>query len=256
MTINNNWYEDFFTGLNVEMWERAATPEWTEQEATFLTDVLNCPPASHLLDIPCGFGRHAVALAERGYTITGIDLSTEFLATLNDSIRAGSLPIEVIQGDITTTRFAMSFDGAYCMGNSFGYVDYEGMAQFVRNVSEALKPGARFVINSGLLAESILVHFPTTGQYILGDLTMDISNTYVVEESYMATKLTYTKGDRTETHSFKHYVYTLSEVRRLLERFGLSTLAVYNSTEKTLYQLGDQQVYLVAQKTVSPLIFG
>ncbi len=47
MTINNNWYEDFFTGLNVEMWERAATAEWTEQEATFLTDVLNScsPPA-------------------------------------------------------------------------------------------------------------------------------------------------------------------------------------------------------------------
>lgn len=122
------------------------------------------------------------------------------------------------------------------------------MTHFVRNVSEALKPCARFVINSGLLAESILAHFPTTGQYILGDLTMDVSNTYVVEESYMATELTYTKGGHTETHSFKHYVYTLSEVRRLLERFGLSTLAVYNSTEKTPYQLGDQQVYLVAQK--------
>lgn len=248
MTIKNNWYEDFFTGLNVEMWERAATPEWTEQEVTFLTDVLDCPPGSHLLDIPCGFGRHALTLAKRGFSITGIDLSTEFLANLTNSIRAGSLSIEVIQGDITTTRFSTSFDGAYCMGNSFGYVDYEGMTHFVRNVSEALKPGARFVINSGLLAESILTHFPTTGQYVLGDLTMDISNTYVVEESYMATELTYTKGNRTETHPFKHYVYTLAEVKRLLEQYGLQTIATYNSTEKSPYQLGDQQVYLVAER--------
>jgi cyclopropane fatty-acyl-phospholipid synthase-like methyltransferase len=247
-SIHNDWYKDFFTGLNAELWERAATPEWTEQETAFLADVLNCPPGSHLLDVPCGFGRHTVALAKRGYHLTGIDLSTEFLATLTDQIRNGQLFIDIIHGDITTTRYDARFDGAYCLGNSFGYVRYEGMDGFVRNVSAALKPGARFVINSGVFAESILTHFPKTGQYVLGDLTMDVSNTYVVEESYMAAELTYTKGDRTEKHYFKHYIYTLSEVRRLLERHGLQTIAIYNSTDRQPYQLGDQQAYLIAQK--------
>lgn len=180
--------------------------------------------------------------------MTSIDLSAEFLATLNTHIQAEQLPIDVIHGNIITTHYNTRFDGAYCLGNSFGYVDYEGMDGFVRNVSAALKPGARFVINSGVLAESILTHFPKTGQYVLGDLTMDVSNTYVVEDSYMAAALTYTKGDHTQKHYFKHYVYTLSEVRRLLERHGLQTIAIYNSTDKQPYQLGAQQAYLVAQK--------
>lgn len=104
------------------------------------------------------------------------------------------------------------------------------------------------MINSGLVAESILPNFPKAGRYVLGDLTMDISNSYVVEESYMATEITYTKPDRSEVHYFKHYVYPLSEIKRLLERYGLRTIAVYNSTEKQTYQLGDQQIYLVAEK--------
>lgn len=248
-TIHNNWYETFFSGLNCELWERAVTPEWTKQEADFLISTLKVQPGAALLDIPCGHGRHTVELAKRGFRMTGLDISAEFLQTLQKQIDAEQLPIQVIHGNILTTELTTSFDGAYCMGNSFGYVDYDGMNVFVGKVAKALKPGARFVINSGLVAESILAHFPETGHYELGDLTMDIRNSYVVGESYMATELTYTKADRTEVHHFKHYVYTLSEIKRMLAKHGLRTIAVYKSTEKEAYQLADQQMYLVAEKS-------
>ena len=247
-TIKNNWYQDFFSGLNCEMWQKATTPELTDPEVNFLQDVLNCEPGNHLLDVPCGAGRHAVELAKRGFNLTGVDISTEFLQTLRERVENEQLSIQLIHGDVITTRLETLFDGAYCMGNSFGYVDYAGMTRFVGNVSAALKPGARFVINSGLIAESILPNFPKAGHYVLGDLTMAISNSYVVEESYMATELTYTKAERTEIHRFKHYMYTLSEVKRLLSSHGLETVAIYSSTEKQPYQLGDRQIYLVAEK--------
>ena len=247
-TIKNEWYTDFFSGLNCEMWERAVSAEWTSTEVDFLITTMAIKPGNAILDIPCGYGRHTIELAKRGFQMTGIDISTEFLQTLQKQIDSESLAIQVIQGDILTMEIGHSFDGAYCLGNSFGYVDYEGMNVFVQKVSNALKSGARFVINSGLVAESILTHFPKTGQYVLGDLTMDINNSYVIGESYMATELTYTKADRSETHFFKHYVYTLSEIKRLLAKHGLRTIAVYSSTEKVDYQLGDQQMYLVAEK--------
>ncbi|MBD2702006.1 methyltransferase domain-containing protein [Spirosoma sp. BT702] len=248
-TIKDQWYETFFSGLNCELWERAVTPEWTKQEADFVISVLNVEPGATLLDIPCGFGRHTVELAKRGFSLTGIDISAEFLQTLRERINTEQLPIQVIHGNILTTTINDSFDGAYCLGNSFGYVDYDGMDMFVEKVANALKTGARFVINSGVVAESILVNFPKTNRYVLGDLTMDIHNEYVVGESYMATELTYTKPDRSEVHHFKHYVYTLSEIKRLLARHGLQTIAVYKSIEKLPYQLGDQQMYLVSEKS-------
>ncbi len=246
--IKNEWYEDFFAGLNCEMWERAATTEWTQREADFLMATLNVQPGAALLDIPCGFGRHTVEMAKRGFRMTGIDISAEFVQKLREQVAAEQLPVQVIQGDLLTTPIPSIFDGAYCLGNSFGYVDYEGMSAFVDKVASVLKPGARFVINSGLVAESILPNFPKTKHFVLGDLTMDIRNEYVVGESYMATELTYTKADRVEKQYFKHYVYTLSETKRLLARYGLQTVAVYSSTEQQPYQLGDAQVYLVAEK--------
>ncbi len=230
------------------MWEKAVPAEWTEREVTFLLDVLNCAPRSSILDAPCGYGRHAVGLAKRGFQLTGIDISAEYIAKLAQQVNKEQLPIQLMHADIITTQFEHFFDGAYCMGNSFGYVDYEGMVDFVRNVSSALKPGARFVINSGLLAESVLAHFPKTGHYELSDLTVDINNSYVVTESCMVTELTYTINERIDKQRFKHYVYTLSEVKRLLASCGLHVLAVYNSTDKQPYQLGDHQAYIVAEK--------
>ncbi len=248
-TINNNWYETFFSGLNCEMWTKAATTDWTNQEVDFLVDTLNVPPGARLLDIPCGFGRHAIELARRGFRMTGLDISNEFLRALNERIETEYLPIEVIQGDVLTTAINGSFEGAYCMGNSFGYVDYSGMDLFVKKVAAALKPGARFVINSGMVAESILPNFPKTGHYVLDELTMDIANSYAIGDSCMITELTYTKAEHTEIHHFKHYVFTLSEIKRLLARHGLRTIDVYRSTEKQIYQFGDQQLYLVAEKS-------
>lgn len=248
-TINNNWYETFFSGLNCEMWEKAVTPEWTTQEVDFLISELNVLPGAALLDIPCGHGRHTIELAKRGFNLTGLDLSTEFLQTLTRQIATEQATVRVIHGDILTTKIDGTFDGAYCLGNSFGYVDYDGMNTFVEKVAAVLTSGARFVINSGLVAESILPDFPKTGHYPLDGIAMDIRNKYVVGESCMATELTYTKAGQTEVHHFKHYVYTLSEIKRLLAIYGLQTVAVYNSTEKLPYQLGDKQIYLVAEKS-------
>lgn len=248
-TIQNEWYTDFFAGLNCAMWERAVTNEWTNAEVDLLLATLNVSPGAALLDVPCGFGRHALELARRGYCPTGVDVSAEFVETLRARASAERLPVRVIHGDALTTELPHAFDGAYCLGNSFGYVDYDGMRTFVQKVANALKPGARFVINSGLVAESILPNFPRTKHFVLGDLTMDIRNTYEVGESYMATELTYTQADRVEQHYFKHYVYTLAEIKRLLAGCGLQPVVVYNSTEQHRYDLGDAQMYLVAEKT-------
>ena len=50
---------------------------------------------------------------------------------------------------------------------------------------------------------------------------MEVTNVYHVEDSYMVSNLLYTKEGNTEEHSFKHYVFTLGEVKRLLKSCGL-----------------------------------
>ena len=249
--ICDNWYEDFFQGINCEMWEKAIPAEVTKQEIDFLLCEFNLQPGQHILDIPCGFGRHSIEFAKRGFNITGIDISPTFLQGLTAKINSERLNIKVIQGDILTVQLNEKFSGALCLGNSFGYFNFDRMKLLVGKVSSWLETGSKFIINSGMIAESILpnlAHYSENKTYTVGDITMDVTNVYHVEDSYMVSNLLYTKEGKKEEHSYKHYVFTLGEVKRLLKLCGLNTIANYSSTSKEAYKLGDQQVYIVAEK--------
>jgi SAM-dependent methyltransferase len=249
-SVSDSWYENFFSGINCEMWEKAIPEDWTQKEVSFLVDVLQIGNGGSILDIPCGTGRLAMPLAKKGFQVTGVDISKEFIKGLAHRVKVENLSIQGIQGNILTLPLTGSFDGAYCMGNSFGYFDYQGMNVFIQKVAACLKPGSRFVINSGMLAESILPRIPPNKSFIIEDLTMHVENEYVVKDSYLVSHLTYTKTNFAEKHKFKHYVYTMGEIKRLLASAGLQISYMYNSFTKTGYELGDEQVYLIAEKVI------
>jgi 2-polyprenyl-3-methyl-5-hydroxy-6-metoxy-1,4-benzoquinol methylase len=80
MDIQSNWFETFFDGVAVDLWLQAVSPEQSEREAEALAPRLGVQAGSAVLDVPCGGGRLSVALARRGYRVTGVDGSQAFLA--------------------------------------------------------------------------------------------------------------------------------------------------------------------------------
>jgi len=249
--VNDNWYEDFFQGINCELWENAIPTEATKQEVDFLLSELNLQKGQHILDVPCGFGRHAIEFSNQGLNVTAIDISETFMSGLISKIQSEKLNITAIKGDILTAEIPGKFSGAVCLGNSFGYFNMEKMKVFVGKVASALEPGAKFIINSGMIAESILPNLQKYGEndvYTVGNIRMEITNDYHVEDSFMVSNLLFTKEGETKQDAFKHYVFTLAEVKRLLKSLGLSTVSTYSSVTKEAYKLGDPQVYIVAEK--------
>ena len=69
------------------------------------------------------------------------------------------------------------FDGAFCLGNSFGYLDDEGNAAFLRAVAAALKPGARFVLETPMVLENLLGHLQDRPWWKVGDMHLLVANT-------------------------------------------------------------------------------
>lgn len=249
--IADNWYEDFFQGIACEVWENAVPVEMTNQEVDFLLGELNLQPGQRILDVQCGFGRHAIPLARKGFEVVGIDISETFIRNLAAKSKAEYLPITAIRADILSVPLEYSFSAAICMGNSFGYFGYDKLKRSVEKVAFCLQPGAKFVINSGMLAESILPNLLTYAKqntYTIGDVVMEVSNEYDAGESCLVSNLLYTRGAKTEAQAFKHYVFTLGEIRRLLESCGLRLIAAYGDVSLTEFKLGDRQAYLVAEK--------
>src|SRR5437868_3960234 len=140
----SDWWRTFFSGLPVEMWLRVPTEEQTRAEVDFIEKVLRLGPGAKVLDVPCGGGRHSLELAARGHRVTGVDLSDDFLQAARAGAAARSLPVAWEQREMTDLPWREEFDGAFCFGNSFGYLEDEANARFLAAVARALKPGGRF----------------------------------------------------------------------------------------------------------------
>jgi SAM-dependent methyltransferase len=247
--MSDNWYQDFFHGLAVELWALAIPPEQTRGEVDFLIDELQVAPGDALLDVPCGHGRHAVELAWRGFHVTGVDISSE---ALNRARSAGEDVVGNlmwVQADMLTMPELGPFDGAMCLGNSFGYLNAAGTRQFLASVARSLKPGAKFIIECGALAETILPNLKSLLVYEIPDIRATIVNTYNAPFSRLETHYTFERGSRREERRQWHWVYTVGETHRMLSDCGLAPVASYSSVDREPLKLGDQDAILVSQRS-------
>ena len=110
----------------------------TEQEVDFLVDVLDLQPGRHrVLDVGCGPGRHAHALARRGIEVHGVDISETFIDLARKEAPARAT---FSVADARALEFAGEFDAviSLCQGG-FGLVgDDDG--QVVAGMARAAKP--------------------------------------------------------------------------------------------------------------------
>ena len=242
--MQSHWQTEFFRGVALDMWRRVTTPEMTRSEADFLERVLKPAPGGHLLDVPCGNGRHAVELAGRGYHVTGVDQSEEFIA----EARASSLPIHWIAGDMCELPWISEFDGGYCFGNSFCYLDWEGARKFLSAVARALKPGARFAIDTGMAAESILPMLQKNRWFRIGDIYMLSENQYHPAEGRLDIQYTFIRNGEVDTRPTASYTFTTAEICRMHAEAGLKMVDLFSSVAGEPYQLGSPRLILVSSK--------
>lgn len=105
--------------------------------------------AGRVLDLCCGFGRHTLALAERGLDAFGLDLSAELLAAARELEGfEHRLAGRLVRADATRVPFADAcFDGVAVLFSSFGYFGEEGDARMLREVARVLRPGGLAVLD-------------------------------------------------------------------------------------------------------------
>ena len=259
MSAPNNWFENFFHGVTLDLWRKAIPPEQTKAESQFLIDHLNCDAGTHVLDVPCGNGRLSFELAKRGLRVTGVDISEEFIAEAR-SIQSGSLdpsahtdvldliaPLDFIHRDMRELEGAGIYDGAYCFGNSFAFLEYEDMEKFLRGVARAVKPGARFLISTGMAAESVIPDFEEQSCHEVGDLAVRIKERYNTAESCIDSEYIFEQSGKTETRVAREWIYTVAEMRRMLERAGFRIIDLYGSLKGEPYQLGSRELFIVSE---------
>ncbi|MFN2399929.1 MAG: methyltransferase domain-containing protein [Gemmatimonadaceae bacterium] len=246
--MDPKWYENFFQGIALETWRKAVSPEQTRPEVDFLQRVLRLERGSRVLDVPCGLGRHSLELASLGFRMTGVDQSRQMIEEGQALAAQAGLAIEWRNSDMRDLAWESEFDAGFCFGNSFGYLDAEGTRQFLQAVSRALKPGARFALDYGMAAECILPRFREREWAQVEDILFLEENRYELAESCIETTYTFVRDGKSQVQTGLHWVYTLREIRQLLEEAGLETEEVLRSLDGVPFEIGSPMLFLVAQK--------
>jgi SAM-dependent methyltransferase len=248
MSDANGWWRTFFEGPMVDFWLRASAGLATGDEAAFVAEVLDVAPGARLLDVPCGGGRHALALAARGYRVAGVDISPDFLAASRALAEERELAIDWEERDMRDLPWAAAFDGAYCLGNSFGYLEGDDNAAFLRAVASALRPGARFVLESGYIAESLFPILQERAWYPDGDGYCLAARRYDPTEGRLHVAYTFIHDGRALTRTMSARIHTAREVVALLADAGFTAIETYSSFARDPFRLGSPHLLAVATR--------
>ena len=101
-----------------------------------------------VLDIACGTGPHLIRLAERGYQMSGLDLSAKNIEFLGERLAAKGHQGELIVGDMTDFRVKQPVDAAICMQDSQGHLlTNEQLVSHLKSVARAVQPGGLYVFD-------------------------------------------------------------------------------------------------------------
>jgi SAM-dependent methyltransferase len=241
--MTTEWWRDFFHGLAAAFWHRFVPPALTAAEAEFLGRQF--PPRARLLDVPCGDGRHACALARAGCSLVAVDQSSTFL----DWARAAGAGLDVAfeQRDMRDLPWPRRFDGAFCFGNSFGYLGDDGDAAFLAAVQRALRPGGTFVLDAATF-EAVFPSFQRTRRHAAGSLVMESEVHWDPERGELRTDYVFRAGDQEERRSAFLRVRPAREVAELLHDAGFGDVRILGGLDGRPLVLGEsQRALFVAQ---------
>ena len=131
--------------------------ENTGNEVDFMIRTMGLTGRERILDLACGFGRHALEFARRGYSVVGVDLTTAYIEDARKTAAAEHLPAEFHCMDIREVPYTDAFDVVLNLADgAIGYLETDAENEKIFDViARALKPGGKHFMDVGNAAYAV-----------------------------------------------------------------------------------------------------
>ena len=182
-----------------------------------------CPDGGELLDVPCGFGRHSIPLAEAGYRVTGVDRSQVLLEEARRRATGDRRP-ELVRGDYRELPFAdASFDTALNLFSSLGYLGDEEDTRALTEIRRVLRPGGRLVIET-THRDRLVAGWHEKDWQLLGEgrLLLEERTFDLASGVAQSTQTLIERSGERESRTWSLRAYTATELRAMLKRAGFA----------------------------------
>lgn len=143
-----SWFEEWFDSPLYEFLYAYRNEEEANKLADLIEREIPVSAYNKVVDVGCGRGRHSITLAQRGYKVTGFDLSQTAIKKAKQ--KAAGRGLQNIDFRVQDMRIPLSerFDAAVNLFTTFGYfLDTEENVKVLENVNRMLNPSGRFLID-------------------------------------------------------------------------------------------------------------
>ena len=250
MTVHPDWPITFFDEDYLKIYQPQLTEERNQKETEFIAGALDLPRGATVLDLACGIGRHAIAMAKLGYQMTGVDFNPRYLESATAEAERVGAKVRWMVGDMRSLHMEEAFDGAYSYFTSFGYFADRENEKVIANIVRALRHSGWFLLDMAN-RDWILTHpqqrtwtRQADGALLMEESTLDLPSSRVVSRLMLIQP----QGGAEVTKEFNLRLYTAAELTAMFARHGLVVKQVWGGADRSPYSAESRRLVLLAQR--------
>jgi SAM-dependent methyltransferase len=236
------WHDNFARLFGAQRFDSAPA------EIGALEKLVGLSPPADVLDLCCGPGQHAVELGRRGYSVTGVDLTEEYLERARQRARAGGMAVEWVRSDMRSFERRESFDMIVNLFTSFGFFeDPNDDRQVLVRAHASLRLGGVLVID--LMGKEVLARIYRERDWHEEDGVLVLEERRLSQDwSWMDNRWIAVAGGNSVEHRFSHRVYSGAELKSLLGAVGFREVSAFGSFAGAPYDQLAERLLVVARK--------
>jgi SAM-dependent methyltransferase len=246
------WFDDeaFWRELYPFMFSARRIAEADGQMAKVVA--LTKPAGKAVLDLCCGPGRCSIALAKKGFRVTGVDRTAYLLNKGRAKGRAAGVSVEWVQNDMRDFVRPGAFGLVINMFTSFGYFeDKREDVTVLENMFASLRPGGACLIEV-LGKERLAKVLQATTSSELPDGTVVVERHKIFDDwTRIGNEWLILRNGRVKTFKFHHTIYSGQELRDRLEWAGFVDVRLYGNLDGDEYGPDAERLIAIGRKAGS-----
>lgn len=237
------WYKDWFNSEYYHVLYRHRDESEAEAFIDRLVEKFGLNPGMKVLDLPCGRGRHAKYLAQKGLTVFAADLADQSIAY---ALEQNPEQVRFSVHDMLDPFPEKEFDAVLNLFTSFGYFDAEtNDLKALQNFADALKEGGLLLIDF-LNPASVKRQMVAQETKYIDDIAFHISKK--IDGPFVMKNVSFQVNNQSYSHCEKVRLFEVSDFERLLFATKLQIIGTFGDYSFEPYQKEESERLIIAAR--------
>ncbi len=229
--------------------------EFMEESIDWLVERILTGKDQNILDLGCGPGFYSKGLAEKGYSVTGIDLSKRSIEYAKEQIESEELDVEYKVQNFLELDYDQKYDAVIMMYCELGALTNQERDKLLEKVNNALKPGGLFIFDVFTAKkreehelnknwEAVQQGFWAENPYV----SLTETFFYPEADTYLNQTIVVNEDDEISLYRIYEHYYDKGTITKVLDNFGFINHSFYSDLTGKKYSSNSRTLAVVTEK--------